>query len=101
MVKVRIGVTSTRATNFRMMEQWLCHGWLALKELLATHGNLRGVDARIGLAPELVSKVNGRVKITRKLGEIDLEPPEASTTNDFPEQMHCHAARPRASGTIL
>ena len=59
-IKVGLNVTSAKPTNFRVSSAPhtdLCQGWPALKERMDTHGNLRGADAKVVLAPQKVWKV--------------------------------------------
>ena len=75
-INVRLDVTSAKPTNFRVSgasHTGLCPGWPALRELLDTHDNLRGADAKVVLAPQKVRKVQNNVGITWKLLQTDFE----------------------------
>ena len=81
-LKARLDVTSGRPTNFRT-GQALGHGWLALKEMLDTFGNLRGASAKVALSAEKVWKVNNKIGITWKLQQIDFESREPCAVDHF------------------
>ena len=55
----------------------------SLKELMDTHGNLRGADAKVVLLPRQVWKVKANVGITWKLLQIDFDEPHKSEVRDF------------------
>ena len=82
LIKVRLDVTSATPTNFRVGDASLARGWPALKEMLDTHGSLRGAAAKVVLRPQKVWEVQGKVGITWKLLQIDLEPCEI-TVHDY------------------
>ena len=81
-IKVRLDVTSAGPTSFRVGNTPLARGWPALKEMLDKHGNLRGAAAKVVLRPQKVWEVQGKVGITWKLLQIDLEPCEI-TVHDY------------------
>ena len=83
MLKVRLDVTSAIPTNFRVGDASLACGWPALKEMLDTHGSLRGAAAKVVLRPQKVWEVQGKVGITWKLLQIDFEPRETSVHDYF------------------
>ena len=74
MIKVRLDVTSAAPTSFRVGNSPLTRGWPALKEMLDTHGGLRGASAKVVVRPQKVWEVQGKVGITWKLLQIDFEP---------------------------
>ena len=74
MLKVRLDVTSASPTNFRVGNAPLAHGWPALKEMLDTHGGLRGASIKVAIRPQKVWEVQGKVGITGKLLQCDFEP---------------------------
>ena len=82
LIKVRLDITSGNPTSFRVGNTPLARGWPALKEMLDKHGNLRGAAAKIVLRPQKVWEVQGKVGITWKLLQIDLEPCEI-TVHDY------------------
>ena len=83
MLKVRLDVTSASPTNFRLGSAPLARGWPSLKEMLDAHGNLRGAAAKVVVRPQKVWEVQGKVGITWKLLQIDIEPCEASVHDYF------------------
>ena len=83
LIKVRLDVTSATPTNFRVGDASLARGWPALKEMLDTHGSLRGAAAKVVLRPQKVWEVQGKVGITWKLLQIDFEPRETSVHDYF------------------
>ena len=89
-IKVRLDVTSAKPTNFRVSSETLhtdlSQGWPALKELMDTHGNLRGADAKVVLAPQKVWKVQNNVGITWKLLQIDFEPRKSEVRDFFADE---------------
>ena len=74
MIKVRLDVTTAAPTSFRVGNAPLARGWPALKEMLDTHGGLRGASAKVVIRPQKVWEVQGKVGITWKLLQIDFEP---------------------------
>jgi len=74
MIKVRLDVTTAAPTSFRVGNAPLARGWPALKEMLDTHGGLRGASATVVIRPQKVWEVQGKVGITWKLLQIDFEP---------------------------
>ena len=51
-----------------------------------THGNLRGADAKVVLAPQKVWKVQNNVGITWKLIQIDFEPRKSEVRDYFADE---------------
>jgi len=82
-MKVRLDVTSLTPTNFRVGNAPLARGWPALKEMLDTHGGLRGASTKVAIRPQKVWEVQGKVGITWKLIQIDFEPRESSVHDYF------------------
>ena len=82
-LKVRLDVTSATPTNFRVGNVPLARGWPALKEMLDTHGGLRGASTKVAIRPQKVWEVQGKVGITWKLIQIDFEPREPSVHDYF------------------
>ena len=83
MLKVRLDVTSASPTNFRVGNAPLTCGWLALKEMLDTHGSLRGAAVKVVLRPQKVWEVQAKVGITWKLIQADFQPHEAVVHDYF------------------
>ena len=83
MLKVRLDVTSASPTNFRVGKAPLACGWPALKEMLDTHGSLRGAAVKVVLRPQKVWEVQGNVGITWKLVQADFQPHEAVVHDYF------------------
>ena len=73
-IKVRLDVTSASPTSFRVGNAPLARGWPALKEMLDTHGGMRGASTKVVIRPQKVWEVQGKVGITWKLVQIDFEP---------------------------
>ena len=74
MIKVRLDVTTALPTSFRVGNAPLARGWPALKEMLDTHGGMRGASTKVVIRPQKVWEVQGKVGITWKLMQIDFEP---------------------------
>ena len=74
MMKVRLDVTSASPTSFRVGNAPLTHGWPALKEMLDTHGGMRGASTKVVIRLQKVWEVQGKVGITWKLVQIVFEP---------------------------
>jgi hypothetical protein len=81
-VKVKLLLEGARATNFRVGEGELQHGWEQLGPLLEQHNNLRGASLKAALRPMYIWNVSGKRGIALGLEQIVVTPAAPRATID-------------------
>jgi hypothetical protein len=81
-VKVKLLLEGDRATNFRVGEGELQHGWEHLCPILEQYNNLRGASLQAALRPMYVWNVSGKQGVALGLEQIVVTPAAPRATID-------------------
>jgi hypothetical protein len=81
-VKVKILLEGTRATNFRVGEGELQHGWKQLCPILLEHNNLRRAGLKVAIRPMYIWTVSGKRGVALALEQMVATPVEPRVTID-------------------